>query len=220
MLPASPKPYRLKLLGAPDLRGPDGEQVRSLVSQPKRLCLLAYLAMASEPVSRSTLVALFWPESDEERARNALSQAVHYLRRSLTKGAVDSVDGDRLWVPREVVWCDARELLAREGAVGEGLAPGSGGGFMDGWNADDSQALQEWLDGVRRGVEGVLGERGASVGSGSADGGAAADGGHLGLGDSRERTRVYRKLCKWPWCRILKRRDPWQQKIRSLARRN
>lgn len=175
-------PYRLTLLGPWDLRGPDGEKVRSVLSQPKRLCLLAYLALADGPVARSTLVALFWPESDEERARNALSQSLHYLRRSLGPGVVESVEGDRIRVAPERVWVDARELLRvgnASGRAGAGPATGVGeadgldgdalGGFggdvveaarrigegrefFQGYNADDNQPLQEWLDETRRAV--------------------------------------------------------------------
>ncbi len=160
-------PYRLTLLGPWDLRGPDEEKVRSVLSQPKRLCLLAYLALCAEPVARSTLVALFWPESDEDRARNALSQALHYLRRSLGPNAVESVEGDRLLVSAEQIWFDARVLLAWKpsdhSAMPHPGAPADVAGLSDsvlrdreffpGWNAEDSQPLQEWLDGVRRRVE-------------------------------------------------------------------
>jgi hypothetical protein len=131
-------PFRLHVLGAPDLRAPDGRRVGSVLSQPKRLGLLTYLALAPEPVTRASLVALFWPESDETRARNALSQAVFYLRRSLDERVVQSVAGDRLWAPREHLWCDARDDTA---ATGE---------LLHGWNAEDSQELQEWLDAQRR----------------------------------------------------------------------
>jgi hypothetical protein len=160
-LPATP-PYRLQLLGTWDLRGPEGQRIGSLLSQPKRLCLLAYLALADGPVSRAHLVALFWPDSDEVHARNALSQAVHYLRRSLTKRAVESVEGDRLWVPAEQVGFDVRALLEGrdpdgEGLEGEPLEIRAFGGaphrdFFQGWNAEDSQPLQDWLDRTRRHV--------------------------------------------------------------------
>lgn len=154
---SSREPYRLKLLGPWDLRGPDGAAVRSLLAQPKRLCLLAYLALGAEPVSRARVLALFWPESDEERARNALNQAVHYLRRSLTKDVVRSVEGERLWVPRESVWFDAREALEGRSPLVDPDEERSVTGpdeweFFDGWNAEDSQPLQEWLDSVRRDV--------------------------------------------------------------------
>jgi hypothetical protein len=137
--------FKLHVLGAPDLRAPDGRRVASVLSQPKRLGLLTYLALAPAPVSRASLVALFWPESDEARARNALSQAVFYLRRSLAERVVESVEGDRLWAPPEHLWCDARERLA-----GDGSAPAPTGELLEGWNADDSQGLQEWLDTQRR----------------------------------------------------------------------
>ena len=50
--------------------GPD-EDIVSVLSQPKRLALLAYLAIGRPPGfhRRSTLLALFWPEQDEQHAR-------------------------------------------------------------------------------------------------------------------------------------------------------
>ena len=52
----------------------------------KKNALLAYLA--AEPVpgahARDTLLALFWPESDDRRARDALKQLVRSLRGSVT----------------------------------------------------------------------------------------------------------------------------------------
>ena len=147
--------FRLHVLGAPDLRTPDGRRVTSVLSQPKRLGLLTYLALAPEPVTRASLVALFWPESDEARARNALSQAVFYLRRSLDEQVIQGYEGDRLWAPPEHLWCDAREREATGvAAPAEGTATGTTaphtGELLDGWNADDSQGLQEWLDAQRR----------------------------------------------------------------------
>lgn len=144
------EPYRLYVLCKRDMLGPDGTRVLSVLSQPKRLCLLTYLALARQPVSRSTLTALFWPEADEVRARNNLNQAVHFLRRSTTKNVLESLDGDQLlWVPPERLWCDARELL-HGGDLNGDLEGAADRDVLQGWNADDSQPLQEWLDGVRR----------------------------------------------------------------------
>lgn len=147
-------PYRLSLLGEWDLQGPDGRRVRSVLSQPKRLCLLAYLSLADRPISRATVVAIFWPESDEERARNALSQSLHYLRRSLTKGVVVNVEGDRLAVTPEMVAFDARDFMEgpRDHATDLETAKRivQGADFFEGWNAEDTQPLQEWLDTMRR----------------------------------------------------------------------
>lgn len=195
MATESPAPYRLTLLGPWDLRGPTGKKVRSVLAQPKRLCLLAYLSLSGEPVSRATLVSLFWPDRDEERARNALSQSLHYLRRSLGPNVVESVEGDRVRVAPESIWFDARVLL--EGTLPDDSAAGgsrsngdgrmdSGGDrvaaasdrlselarpvrngrdFFQGWNADGSQPLQDWLDEVRRKVR----ERAEEVGGADGD---------------------------------------------------
>src|SRR3954467_9079489 len=91
---------RLRTLGSLDLRGPDGQELRGLLAQPKRAALLAYLTLASPrgPHRRDKLVALFWPELDDDHARNALSQAVRFLRRSLGGSVLASRNGDELSV--------------------------------------------------------------------------------------------------------------------------
>ena len=143
--------FKLLVLGTPDLRAPDGRRITSVLSQPKRLGLLTYLALSQAPVSRAAVVALFWPDSHEARARNALSQAVFHLRRSMAEEVVQGVEGDRLWAPPELIWCDARELLTTDEPAAEVLGAAARG-FLEGWNADDSQPLQEWLDTQRRRV--------------------------------------------------------------------
>lgn len=156
------QPYRLIVLGTRDLCAPDGSRVSSVITQPKRHCLLTYLTLSATPVSRSALVALFWPESDEAQARNALSQAAFYLRRSLGREIVQSVEGDWLRVDPEAITCDALELL-RGDAVDTDLVEAARRGFFEGWNADDSQPLQEWLDSTRRDVSGRAEEAAAAL---------------------------------------------------------
>src|SRR5687767_3433596 len=69
--------YDLVTLGTCDLRHPDGHAVQSVLAQPKRLALLAVLALAHPHgyVRRDALLPLFWPELDEDRARAALRRA-------------------------------------------------------------------------------------------------------------------------------------------------
>ncbi|MSR19838.1 MAG: hypothetical protein EXR91_02515 [Gemmatimonadetes bacterium] len=141
--------FRLHVLGTPDLRSPDGRRLSSVLSQPKRLGLLTYLALSPAPVSRASVLALFWPDSDEGRARNALSQAVFHLRRSIAEDVVQGAEGARLWAPPEHLWCDARELLTPDEPAAE-LIEAAARGFLEGWNADESRPLQEWLDTQRR----------------------------------------------------------------------
>ena len=100
---------RLRTLGTLDLRAPDGSELRSVLAQPRRVALLAYLALATPrgPHRRDRLLALFWPDQDQAHARNALSQAVYFLRNSLGADAVVSRTADELALDMSTVWGDA-----------------------------------------------------------------------------------------------------------------
>src|SRR5207245_7395531 len=80
----------LRMLGRLSLTGADGGEVRTLPGQPRRFALLAYLAAATPPGfhRRDSLLALFWPELDQEHARTALRQALRVLRSALGSGVV------------------------------------------------------------------------------------------------------------------------------------
>lgn len=54
--------------------------------------LLAYLAVTDQPHGRDALVALFWPELDEDRAHAALRRILYDLGRTIGKGWVDLSD--------------------------------------------------------------------------------------------------------------------------------
>src|SRR5512134_3132103 len=88
---------RLQTLGHIDLRDGEGKEIGSVLAQPKRLALLAYLALAGSGRfrRRDTVVSLFWPEQDGERARGALRQALRFLRNELG-GEVIVSRGDEL----------------------------------------------------------------------------------------------------------------------------
>src|SRR6266545_5141968 len=93
---AVPREIRLvefRILGGLNLLGAAGHELKSVLAQPKRVALLAYLAAATPRRlhRRDSLVALFWPELDQEHARAALRQALHGLRHAL---------GDGVLVPR------------------------------------------------------------------------------------------------------------------------
>jgi TolB-like protein/DNA-binding SARP family transcriptional activator len=88
---------------------PDGSELRSVLAQPRRVALLAYLALATPRGQhrRDRLLALFWPDQDQAHARNALSQAVYFLRNALGADAVVSRTADELALDMSTVWCDA-----------------------------------------------------------------------------------------------------------------
>lgn len=144
--------FRLHTLGALDLRRPDGREVGSVLAQPKRVALLAYLAMA-RPAGfhrRDTLLALFWPESDKAHARDALRQAVRYLRRSLDKEVLAGRGDDELGLDETLLWCDvtAFEQAAEDGRFGDALEFYRGE-LLPGFFLSDLPEFEAWLE-VRR----------------------------------------------------------------------
>lgn len=103
---------RFTVLGSAELAGPNSAELRAALVQPKRLALLTYLALASPRGfhRRDTLLALFWPESDDKRARHALRQAVHTLRRAIAPGVIVSRGDNDLGIGPSALWCDAWEF--------------------------------------------------------------------------------------------------------------
>src|SRR5207248_5848039 len=62
----------------------DDAIVTGASAQRRKLALLAYLAVAGDRgASRDKLLGIFWPETDTERARHALSQTLSALRHGL-----------------------------------------------------------------------------------------------------------------------------------------
>ncbi|MEJ2677538.1 MAG: BTAD domain-containing putative transcriptional regulator [Gemmatimonadota bacterium] len=141
----------LTTFGAIELRR-DGTDVRSVLSQPKRFALLAYLRIAAPGgfVARERLLGLFWPESDPERARNALRQALHFLRRSLGDGVVVGRGDHEIGIDQHAVACDAvafREALDH-GRL-EQAVDAYRGEFRSGLFLDDAPELERWLESQR-----------------------------------------------------------------------
>jgi serine/threonine-protein kinase len=141
---------RLHTLGALDLRGPDGRELRAVLQQPKRLALLAYLAVAAPRRfhRRDTLLGLFWPDLDQEHARAALRRSLYYLRTELDAEAVAGRGDDEVGVPEAELWCDA---TAFEAALAAGDARGAlelyRGTLLEGlYVAGAASELQDWLD--------------------------------------------------------------------------
>jgi DNA-binding SARP family transcriptional activator len=144
--------FRLRVLGQVDLRDPEGREVTPVLVQPKRLALLAYLAItgAAGFQRRDLLLALFWPELSEPRARNALRQAVHQLRRALGADVVVSRGTDMLAVDESRLWCDACafEAALSRGALDEAIAL-YGGDLLPGFAVEGATEFDRWLEDTR-----------------------------------------------------------------------
>jgi DNA-binding SARP family transcriptional activator/TolB-like protein/Tfp pilus assembly protein PilF len=144
---------RLETLGAVDLTGDGDRETRSLLSQPKRVALLAYLALAgaSGYRRRDKLVALFWPELDAAHARGALRQALTFLRRTLGDGVVITRGDEEIGVDRSLLSCDALEFIGEFEAGNHDRAMALyRGDFLDGFFVSDAAVeLQSWIESER-----------------------------------------------------------------------
>lgn len=123
---------------------------RGAASQRGRLAILAVIAASGRlGVSRDRLQLLFWPESNAERARNALNQALHALRRDTGERELVSA-GPQLRLNRDVVLCDLAvfdEALANgelERAVEAYRGP-----FLDGVHVNAAADLERWMSDER-----------------------------------------------------------------------
>lgn len=143
---------RLTCMGALDLTTQDGTRVETVLRQPRRAALLVYLAVESRrhPVQRDAVAAVFWPERDERRARQALNQALHYLRRALGKETIRSCGSGALSVDYSTLTCDATEILTAAHWKDAAGALDTRGDFLAGFHCDGARDFEDWLSLTRR----------------------------------------------------------------------
>jgi len=142
---------KLSILGPAELRKESGVLAQSFLSGPKRLALLAYLAL-SHPQGfqrRDVLLPLFWPHHDQQSARNALSNMLYHIRSSLGNDTIINRGNEEIGL--NALWCDAH---AFEAAIAEGNFKEAynlyRGPLLEGLHAPDvSAGFQQWLDNER-----------------------------------------------------------------------
>jgi DNA-binding SARP family transcriptional activator/TolB-like protein len=107
--------------------------------------LLAVLATAGPTgFSRDKLLLHLWPESDEERARHALKQAVYSLRRELGTDEV-IVGTASLSLNPSIITSDARDFETAIAAGDHTIAIALyNGPFLDGFHLKDSVEFERW----------------------------------------------------------------------------
>lgn len=143
---------RFRALGSLELTGPDGETTDSVLSQPKRTALLAYLALATPRGfhRRDKIVGVFWPDSAHEQARASLRRSIHFLRLRLGEEVVIGRGDEELSLDWGQVWCDA---VAFEDAVEAGRTEAAlelyQGDLLEGFFLSRCPEFERWLEGER-----------------------------------------------------------------------
>lgn len=141
----------LRLFGPGRLLGSTGE-IGALTRQPKRMALLAYLTIATPRGfhRRDKLLGLFWPELDQQHARNSLSQALHVIRAALGENAVVTHGDEEVAIAPELVHSDVIDFdsLHAAGRYCEALELYHGD-ILDGFFVTGAPEFDRWLDGER-----------------------------------------------------------------------
>jgi serine/threonine-protein kinase len=142
-----------RTLGTLDLRADDGRELHSLLAQPKRIALLAYLCVA-EPGGyhrRDALLALFWPDADQEHARTSLRKSLHILRHSLGEAAILSRGDEEVAVDLGHVDSDVVSFkhLLGSGDLEDALKLYRGD-LLPGFFVSEAPDFERWLDSARK----------------------------------------------------------------------
>jgi serine/threonine-protein kinase len=145
--------HRLNTLGTLEITGLPAAEGGAILAQPKRVAVLLYLSLA-HPAGwqrRDTLLGLLWGDLDESHARNALSQALHHLRRGLGAESLPGQGPDLVRVEPARLACDAAlfEALIRERRHAEALELYRGD-LAPGHYLSDAPEFDRWLEGERR----------------------------------------------------------------------
>lgn len=148
-------PLRLRTFGGLVLQHRDRELAGAAL-QARRLAILAIIAVAGERgVTRAKLLGILWPETNEARGRQALSQALYALRRDCGTDAL-VLGTESLRLNPAVITSDIAEL-DRAVAAGdrERTATLHGGAFLDAVYVAGAPEFERWVDQQRARFAGV-----------------------------------------------------------------
>ena len=144
--------FNLGLLGSIELVDDDGARVHALLRRPKRFALLAYLAAARPDTTyrRDRLVAMFWPEMPQARARAALRQSVLVLRQNIGADAIIASGDEELVLSLGGLRCDAVDFAqAFAEQRWEQALELYRGDLLTGFFIHDAREFDEWLEAER-----------------------------------------------------------------------
>jgi Tol biopolymer transport system component/DNA-binding SARP family transcriptional activator len=128
------------------VRGESGV-ISGSAAQPRRLAILALLAAAGEQgLTREKVLAYLWPDTEEDRARRGLNQALYALRQDL--GSDDVFLGSRdLRLNPDLISSDVAEFEAaiQRGRL-EDAATRYTGSFLDGFHLPAAPEFDRWAE--------------------------------------------------------------------------
>ncbi|MGH7564006.1 MAG: BTAD domain-containing putative transcriptional regulator [Gemmatimonadota bacterium] len=141
------------VLGTLRVRDADGAGITSLLTGPKRIALLTYLALASPRGfhRRDTLLALLWPDLDQPHARASLRNLLYQIRQAAGSDVIDTRGDDEIGLVKDALWCDvvAFEEELKAGRLSEALELYRGD-LLEGFFVRDASAEFElWLESER-----------------------------------------------------------------------
>ncbi len=143
---------RFDTLGRLDVRQCDGLVATAVLKHPKRVALLAHLAVARPNGfhRRDPLLALFWPEHDTSHARMSLRQAVCGLRRDLGSDVIVTRGSEDVRLNFDRCVCDEREFGAAIAAGDwERAVALYKGPFLDGLYVNGAPEFDRWVEDER-----------------------------------------------------------------------
>jgi Tol biopolymer transport system component/DNA-binding SARP family transcriptional activator len=131
----------------------DGQRLSGAASQPRRLALLALLASAGEHgMTRDRMLGMLWAESDEDRARRGLNQALYALRQEV--GADEIFLGTRdVRLNPDLITSDiaAFTLAVKAGRLEQAAAEYIGP-FLEGFHISEAPEFERWVEEERAGL--------------------------------------------------------------------
>jgi len=177
----------LQVLGPVSVRRPDSAHAVTLLTQPRRLAVLAYLMLARPRgfQSRDTIVALLWPDASPVHGRHDLRNALHAIRQSLGEDVIVRAGDSLVAIDQLRVGCDALLMEADLAAdrPDDALARYEGE-LLQGFHVSGAPAFERWVDVERT----RLAAGAVAAASSSAER-------HLGRGDVTRALRLARHAC-------------------------
>ncbi|MCC6775008.1 MAG: hypothetical protein IT360_27835, partial [Gemmatimonadaceae bacterium] len=156
----------LRLLGGIGLSDAHGREIDSLLRKPKHVALLAYLAMPHPGAwhRRDLLIATFWPDTDQDRARASLRSALLIIRRSLPEGAIVARGDDELSLVPATVHVDVHAMSEdfSAGRFDDALAQYQGD-LLPGVFIADAPEFDRWLEQQRRRLRTMAGKAATQI---------------------------------------------------------